>query len=226
MSICRKRGSRLRFKDLPDGEQCYRTRVRSYATLDLDARAIHQLGLDQMTELRRQMGPLAQRAFGSPDVDAAVARMRDDPALKFKTREEIIKVAEDATTRAKAAMPKFLTRFPKADYIVDPCQPFEEKSGCPGSYVPGTPDGSRPGRFRINTGDPTNQPRSVAEGTAFHEGIPGHHLELSLAQERADAHPLTRYIGFSGFSEGWALYSERIADRWASTRRLSISWAT
>lgn len=199
-------------KDLPSGAACYRTRVRQYATVDMDARAVHQLGLDQMTALERQMAPLAQEAFGSPNVDAALARLRDDPALKFETREEIIKVAENAATRAKAAMPKFLTRFPKADYIVDPCQPFEEKSGCPGSYVPGTPDGTRPGRFRINAGDPTDQPRAVAEGTAFHEGIPGHHLQIALAQERPDAHPLTRYFVFSGFTEGWALYSERVAD--------------
>src|SRR5262245_45849730 len=199
-------------KDLPDGEACYRTRVRLYATVDMDAKAVHQLGLDQMAALEKQMAPLAQEAFGSPDVDAALAHLRDDRALKFKTREEIIKVAEDAAARAKAAMPKFLTRFPKANFIVDPCQPFEEKSGCPGSYVPGTPDGARPGRFRINAGDPTEQPRATAEGTAFHEGIPGHHLQISLAQERSDAHPLTRYFGFSGCSEGWALYSERVAD--------------
>jgi uncharacterized protein (DUF885 family) len=199
-------------KDLADGEACYRTRVRLYATVDMDAKAVHQLGLDQMAALERQMAPLAQQAFGSPDVDAALAHLRDDRALKFKTREEIIKVAEDAAVRAKAAMPKFLTRFPKANFIVDPCQPFEEKSGCPGSYVPGTPDGARPGRFRINAGDPTDQPRATAEGTAFHEGIPGHHLQIALAQERPDAHPLTRYFVFSGFTEGWALYSERVAD--------------
>jgi uncharacterized protein (DUF885 family) len=199
-------------KDLPDGEACYRARVRAYATVDMDPRAVHQLGLDQIEALRRQSAPLAAEAFGTPDVDAAIAKMRDDPALMFRTREEIIAVAEAAATRAKAAMPKFLTRFPKADYIVEPCLPFEEKAGCPGSYVAGTPDGSRPGRFRINAGDPTNQLRAVAEGTAFHEGIPGHHLQISLAQERPEAHPLTRFLIFSGFSEGWALYSERLAD--------------
>jgi uncharacterized protein (DUF885 family) len=199
-------------KDLPDGEACYRARVRSYATVDMDARAVHQLGLDQMEALRRQSAPLAQQTFGTADVDAAMAKLRDDPSLKFRTREEIIAVAEAAATRARAAMPKFLTRFPKADYIVEPCLPFEEKAGCPGSYVPGTPDGSRPGRFRINAGDPANQLRSLAEGTAFHEGIPGHHLQISLAQERPEAHPLTRFLTLSGFTEGWALYSERVAD--------------
>jgi uncharacterized protein (DUF885 family) len=199
-------------RDLPDGEACYRARVRYYATLDMDARALHQLGLDQMEDLRRQMAPLAAAAFGDHNVDAALARLRNEPSLKFRTREEIIKVAENAGARARAAMPKILTRSPKIDYIVEPCEPFEEKSACPGAYVPGSPDGSRPGRFRINAGDPTEQPRAVAEGTAFHEGIPGHHLQIALAQERPEAHPLTRYLSFSGFSEGWALYAERVAD--------------
>jgi uncharacterized protein (DUF885 family) len=145
-------------------------------------------------------------------VATILERLRSDPKYKFKTRDEIIRVAEQAAERGRAAMPRFLGRFPKAQYIVDPCKPFEEQAGCPGSYVPGTPDGRRPGRFRINAGDPTHQPRAVAEGTAFHEGIPGHHLQISLAQEREGAHAITRYFGFSGFSEGWALYSERVAD--------------
>jgi uncharacterized protein (DUF885 family) len=89
---------------------------------------------------------------------------------------------------------------------------FEEKSGCPNSYVSGTADGSRPGRWRINAGVDPPQLMPPLEGTAFHETIPGHHLQGALAQERQGAHPLTRYLFFSGFGEGWALYAERLAD--------------
>jgi uncharacterized protein (DUF885 family) len=109
-------------------------------------------------------------------------------------------------------MPSWFGRLPRADFILDPCQPFEEKSGCPGSYVPGTADGSRPGRYRVNAGDPTSQPRALAEAIAFHEGIPGHHLQVAIGQELTDAHPLTKYFFNSGFSEGWALYSEALAN--------------
>jgi uncharacterized protein (DUF885 family) len=109
-------------------------------------------------------------------------------------------------------MPPFLTRMPTAVFIVEPCEPFEEKAGCPGGYVPGTPDGTRPGRFRIDAGEPTSQLRTVAEGTAFHEGIPGHHLQISLAKERTDAHAVMRYFPVPGFAEDWALYAERVAD--------------
>jgi len=109
-------------------------------------------------------------------------------------------------------MPRWFGRLPKADMIVDPCKAYEEKKGCPNSYVSGTPDGKRPGRWRINAGDPTSQVRASLEGTAFHEGIPGHHLQIALAQELTGVHPLIRYSFFSGFGEGWALYSERLAD--------------
>ena len=116
---------------LPSGRECYRARVRGYATVDMDGKAVQDLGFEQMKQIEAQMQAIAPRAFGTSDVPALMDRLRADPEYKFTTREEMIQVAERAVARAKAAMPKFLTRFPKADFQVDPCQPFEEKSGCP-----------------------------------------------------------------------------------------------
>ena len=197
---------------LPKGEECYRARVRSYTTADIDARQVHQLGLDEMGRIEAEMRTIGQRSFGTSDVPALVRRLREDPQYRFKSREEIISSAGHAIAKAKGAMPKWFGRLPKADVILDPCKPYEEKKGCPNSYVPGTTDGKRPGRWRINAGDPTGQPRASLEGTAFHEVIPGHHLQVALGQEQTNAHPLTRYSFFSGFGEGWALYAERLAD--------------
>jgi uncharacterized protein (DUF885 family) len=197
---------------IPNGEACYRASVRRYASVDMDPNAVHQLGLDQTALIEAQMRAIGFRVVGTADVPTILERLRTDPKYKFQTREEIIRVTEEAVQRALAAMPRILRRLPKTRFIVEPCQPFEEKAACPGSYVAGTPDGKRPGRFRLNAGDPTSQLRTAAEGTAFHEGIPGHHLQISRAQEREGAHPITRYFGFSGFSEGWALYAERVAD--------------
>ena len=196
---------------LPNGAECYRALVRRYTTEDLDPRAVHQLGLRQMAALEEEMRPIAERGFGTADLPALFERLRTDSAFTFRSREEIIRTAEQAVARAKAAMPKWFGRLPRADVIVDPCLPFEEKSGCPNSYVSGTVDGTRPGRWRINAGNTPPQPRAWLEGTAFHETIPGHHLQGSLAQERPEAHPITRYFWFSGFGEGWALYAERLA---------------
>jgi len=196
---------------LPKGAECYRALVRRYTTQDLDPRAVYQLGLRQMAALEAEMRPIAERSFGTADLPSLFERMRTDTAFTFRSREELIRTAEQAVARAKAAMPKWFGRLPRADVIVDPCLPFEEKSGCPNSYVSGTADGTRPGRWRINARNTPPQPRAPLEGTAFHETIPGHHLQGSLAQERPGAHPITRYLWFSGFGEGWALYAERLA---------------
>lgn len=195
---------------LPHGADCYRARVRQYTTSDLDARAVYQVGLQQMKAIEEEMLPIARRSFGTTDLPELMARLRSDSQYAFRSREEIIRTAEQAVARAKVAMPKWFGRLPKADLIVDPCLPFEEKSGCPNSYVPGTSDGKRPGRWRINAANHPPQPRAMLEATAFHETIPGHHLEGSLAHERPEAHPITRYLFFSAFSEGWALYAERL----------------
>jgi uncharacterized protein (DUF885 family) len=194
---------------LPNGADCYRARVRQYTTVDKDARAIHGLGLEQIAALEAEARPLAQRVFGTSDLPALYRRLRTDTAHTFKNREELIGMAESAVARGKAAMGKWFGRLPRADVIVDPCLAFEEKSGCPNSYVPG--DGKRPGRWRINASTVPPSPRGTMEATAFHEVIPGHHLQIAIAQERQGAHPVTRYLFFSGFSEGWALYAERMA---------------
>jgi uncharacterized protein (DUF885 family) len=197
---------------LPQGADCYRARVRNYTTANLTPQEVHQLGLQEMRRIEGEIGSTGQRLFGTSDVPQLIARLRDDPKLRFTSREELISTAERAIDRARAAMPKWFGRLPKANMVVDPCLPHEEEKGCPNSYVPGTPDGKRPGRWRINAGDPTEQPRASMEGTAFHEGIPGHHLQVTLAQERTGVHPLIQYSLFSGFAEGWALYAERLAD--------------
>ena len=196
---------------IPGGAECYRALVRSATTLDVEPKALYDTGQAEMARIDSAMREIAVRSFGTSDVPALLARMRRDPAFKFRTREEMIETATAAAARAKAAMPRWFGRLPKADFIVDPCLPYEEESGCPGSYVAPAADGSRPGRYRLNAGNPPGEPRAWAEGVAFHEGIPGHHLEIALAMEREGAHPIQRFSGFSGYSEGWALYAEKLA---------------
>jgi uncharacterized protein (DUF885 family) len=195
---------------MPHGAECYRARVRSYTTLDLDPGAIHRTGLEQMDRLEAEAKPIARRLFGSDDMPAVWRRLREDPAMRFSSREEVLDTATAALARAKTALPRWFGRLPRAEMIVDPCLRFEEKSGCPNSYSPAAQDGSRPARWRINT-SPERASRVDLEAIAFHEGYPGHHLDLTLAQERAGAHPITRILGNSGYSEGWGLYAEELA---------------
>ncbi|HEY8105759.1 MAG TPA: DUF885 domain-containing protein [Gemmatimonadales bacterium] len=197
---------------LPNGADCYRARIRFYTTLPLEPRAVYELGLAQMARIEGEMRTIAERSFGTSDVTGLLQRLRTDPRYLYRSRADLIAQADSAIERARAAMPKWFGRLPVAGVVIDPCQPFEEASGCPGSYVPAAEDGSRPGRYRINAGDATSRPRATGEATAFHETIPGHHLQVAIAQERAGADHASRFLFNSGFVEGWALYAERLAD--------------
>ncbi|HUF36807.1 MAG TPA: DUF885 domain-containing protein [Gemmatimonadales bacterium] len=195
---------------LPGGAECYRARVRDFTTLDLDPETIHRTGHEEIARIEAEARPIAERRFGTSDVAAVFRGLRADPQSQFGSRGEVLDSAEAALTRARAALPRWFGRLPRAGMLLDPCLDFEEKAGCPNSYLPPAQDGSRPGRWRINT-NPQRASRVDLESIAFHEGYPGHHLDLALNQERAEAHPVTRIMGNSGFSEGWGLYAEELA---------------
>jgi uncharacterized protein (DUF885 family) len=197
---------------LPNGAECYRAQLRAFTTLDLDPRQVHQTGVEQIARTDAEMRAIARRSFGTSDVPALLAAFRTDPRYTFRTREEIVAYSARALERAQREMPKWFGRLPRARVVIEPYREFEEKSAPLGAYDSPSEDGSRPGIYHINTYEPEKQTRVGAESTAFHEAIPGHHLQLAIAQERRDAHPITRFLGNSGFSEGWGLYAERLAD--------------
>lgn len=196
---------------LPHGNECYRARLRDFTSLELAPEAIHRLGLDEMDRIEVETRMIAQRRFGTTDLPAVFERFRSDPEFKFQSRQEVVDSAHAALARIRPRLGKLFSRLPEAEMVVDPCLSFEEKAGCPNSYVPAAQDGSRPGRWRINT-SPNRASRVDLEAVAFHEGYPGHHLQIALAQERGQAHPVDRVFYMAGFGEGWGLYSERLAN--------------
>lgn len=196
----------------PNGTDCYRAAVRSFTTLDVPAQEIHEIGLREMDKIQAEMRTIAQRSFNTTDVPALLERFRTDPQYLFHSRQEIMDYTNAAIGRGRAAMPRWFGRLPQADVTVEPYPEFEERSAPGGSYEIPAEDGSRPGTYRINTYKAEEQTRVGIESTAFHETIPGHHLQLAIAQERQGAHMITRFLGNSGFSEGWGLYAERLAD--------------
>ncbi len=198
--------------DSPGGEACYRASVRYWATLDLDAEEIHRIGLEQMQRILAEISEIGQRNFGENDPIALLRLVKTDPQYLFQSREEMIAYAEAALARAEAQMPLWFGRLPKAPVIVEPYPAFQEKSAPGGQAVAAAADGSSPGKYLINTYQPEKQSRAILEATAFHEAYPGHHTQFTIAQERTDLHPISRYFFLSGFGEGWALYTERLAD--------------
>jgi uncharacterized protein (DUF885 family) len=196
----------------PGGEACYRAAVRYWATLDLGAEDIHRIGLEQMDLVLAELSEIGQRSFGESDPIALLRLVRTDPQYLFKSREEMVAYAEAALARAKVQMPKWFIRLPEAPVIVEPYPAFQEKSAPPGQAVPAAPDGSSPGKYLINTYQAEKQSRANLEAIAFHEAYPGHHTQFTIAQERTDLHPISRYFFLSGFGEGWGLYTERLSD--------------
>ena len=195
---------------LPHGAECYQALVRGFTTIDIAPKALHELGLRQMDEIEGEMRPIAQRSFGTTDLVALADRFRNDPKYLITDRAEVIRTAEQAVARAKAAMPKWFGRLPKAGCDRGPVPAVRGEVRLP-QFLSLRHDRWEPaGSLAHQRGKPP-QPRAILEATAFHETIPGHHLQGAIAQERAGAHPVTRYFGFSGYWEGWALYAERLA---------------
>lgn len=196
----------------PDGAACYAAAVKYHATVAMTAEEVHQVGLDQMAVIRGEMEAIAERLFGNRDVAAALSRMRSDPAYQMGSRDNLLAVARDAVARAKAAAPQWFGIVPSADVVVQPVPAFAEASAPGAFYTNPAEDGSRPGIYSLNLRGAETTPRAGVEATAFHEAFPGHHLQGAIALERTSLHPVSRYIYLSGFGEGWALYTERLAD--------------
>ena len=195
----------------PEGLECYDASVRLFSSLPMPAKEVHELGLRQMDTLMAEMRTVAGRSFQTADVPAVLEKLRTDRSYMFTSRQELIGYSEAALARAKAAAPSWFGLLPKADVTIRPYPEYREKNGS-GEYNPPAEDGSRPGLFYISAYQAEKKSRAVAESTAFHETIPGHHLQSAIALERTDAHPIGRYLYNSGYAEGWGLYAERLAD--------------
>ncbi|MFQ5747671.1 MAG: DUF885 family protein [Gemmatimonadota bacterium] len=196
----------------PGGRDCYLAEVRYYTSLPLTPEEIHETGLRQMERIQAELREIGRRSFGTEDTRALLQRVRTDPRYTFKSRAEIVEYAQAAVNRAKAAIPDWFGFVPKAEVVIRPYSPFQEKSAPGAEYSSGSEDGSRPATYLINTYEPTKQSRAGVEATAFHETYPGHHMQGSVALERGGVNPILRYFFNSGFGEGWALYSERLSD--------------
>ena len=196
----------------PHGMDCYRASIRAATGLTLAPDSIHNLGLATVEELEDSMQVIAIRSFGTSDVSRLLERLRSDTAFTFHTREEMLARARDALERARATIPKWFGRLPRAPVVVESYPAFRERQSV-GEWNPPAEDGSRPGIYYLSTYDPRHKARADLEPLSFHETIPGHHLQGTIALERGDTIPaIARYFWSPGMGEGWAEYAEQLAD--------------
>jgi uncharacterized protein (DUF885 family) len=196
---------------IPNGAACYDASVRFHSSLPIPASQVHATGLKMVDQINAEMKDISEHSFQTSDVPALLEKLRTDKKYTFKNREELIAYSQAALARAKVGARPVFGLWPKADVVIQPYPAFREKNA-PNEYNSPAEDGSRPGVFLINAYQPEKHSRVEDESTAFHETIPGHHLQGAIALERKEIHPIGRYLGNSGYGEGWALYTERLAD--------------
>ena len=197
---------------LPDGAERYAFAVKESTTTNMTPEEIHNLGLRQVAEVEEQMLAIAQK-LGYKDIKALNTAIDTDPKLHDRlyahSREEILDLYRKYVDQMWGKLPMLFGHLPKARLEVRPIEEFREKEAAT-QYQQGTPDGSRPGHVMVNTGDYEHRKIISTESTAYHEGVPGHHMQISIAQEMPGLPPFRQHAFFVAYIEGWALYSERL----------------
>ncbi|MDP9101799.1 MAG: DUF885 domain-containing protein [Actinomycetota bacterium] len=197
---------------LPGGAEAYAVLARASTTTQLSPTALHELGLRELDRLEGEYAQLGKTLFGTSDVDDVLHRMRTDPALRLRDADDLLDRSRRAIEAAEAVLPTWFGRLPSSACQLRLVPPGEAVNAAPAYYLAPDPASGRPGVYWVNAHEVAQRPVYDVEAIAFHEAVPGHHLQISISKE-LDSLPLFRRVNISGaFTEGWALYAERLAD--------------
>ena len=196
--------------ELPNGEAWYAYMVRLRTTTDLSPAEIHQIGVDEVARIHGEMHGVMDEVGFDGDLNEFFEYLNTDDQFYYDEPDQLIQGYRDMSEHISGLAPKLFSVFPKAGFEVRRVEPFREKSASGGSYMRGTPDGSRPGVFYANAYDIKARPKWAMESLFLHEAIPGHHFQLSIQQELEDMPRFRRFGGYTAFIEGWGLYAESL----------------
>ena len=192
------------------GDKLYRYQIQSTTTLPLTPEEIHETGLKEVARITAEMEKVKDEVGFKGTLHQFFENLRADPKLKAKSREALTQMYYDVGKAVDAKLPAYFSTLPKAKLEIRPYEPFREKFEAGGSYQSGTPDGSRPGIFYFNAYDLPSRTTPGVTTLYLHEGAPGHHFQISLAQENAALPSFMRFGGTTAFAEGWGLYAETL----------------
>jgi uncharacterized protein (DUF885 family) len=194
---------------LPDGEARYLAAIRSNTTTTMTADEIHELGLAEVKRIEAEQEAIG-KTLGFKNLAAFRKHIRKNKKLYAKSREDILARYQKHTDAMYAKLPELFGRLPEQKMVILPTEDFRADEAAGAEYMPGAPDGSRPGMVRVNTSTPKKRLWIDMESTAYHEGVPGHHFQITIQQELPEMPPFRKFGGYTAFFEGWALYSERL----------------
>jgi uncharacterized protein (DUF885 family) len=196
-----------RFKD---GDKYYAALLKNYTTTDLTADEIHALGLRETARIHDEMRAIMKQVGFTGTLQEFFAYTRTDPRFFHTSREEYLAEAEGHLARMTAKLPEFFNTLPTDPLVIKPVEAFREKSAGKAFYSRPAPDGSRPGTYYVNLYNLNDMSKNELEALAYHEGLPGHHLQLSIQTQLGDLPPFRRFGGVTAYSEGWGLYTEEL----------------
>ncbi len=199
----------------PHGEALYRTQIRAWTSLDLDAQDLHNIGLEELASIEAERRAIARDLGFGDDTKAARTALRADPASIPESIDELLDRARGQIERALAASPNYFRTLPRAACEVRPVEPYKEADAPAAYYYPPSIDGGRPGVYYVNTYDLPSRSYVGLASTSFHEAVPGHHFQIALQTEHPSLNAFRRLgsrMAGMAYVEGWGLYSERLAD--------------
>jgi uncharacterized protein (DUF885 family) len=194
---------------LPDGAKYYQFLIKRTTTTNLTAAQIHQIGLDEVGKDEAAMLAIAQK-LGFKDLASFRASLKTNPKLHPVSADALIAAYKGYLGPMQARLPELFGTLPKAPFEVVPVPDYAAKTSAPAYYEPGTPDGSRPGRLFIDTYDAEHRNLYSVESIAYHEGIPGHHLQISIQEELQGVPEFRKFEQYTAYTEGWAFYAEHL----------------
>ncbi len=194
---------------LPNGDELYRFYVENNTTTSESPENIHQLGLKEVARIEAEMLKIA-KAQGFNDLKSFQQSLKTNPAVFAKSREEILEIYRGYIAQMQPELPKLFGLLPKNKVEVLPVEQYREKEAAGAEYHQGTPDGSRPGQVYVNTGDFSERSKISMEATAYHEAIPGHHMQIDIAQNLPNLPMFRKQPNHTAYIEGWALYAEQL----------------
>lgn len=194
---------------LPKGDELYRYYVENNTTTSESPENIHQLGLKEVARIEAEMLKIA-KAQGFNDLKSFQQSLKTNPAVFPKSREEILEIYRGYIAQMQPELPKLFGLLPKNKVEVLPVEQYREKEAAGAEYHQGTPDGSRPGQVYVNTGDFSERSKISMEATAYHEAIPGHHMQIDIAQNLPNLPMFRKQPNHTAYIEGWALYAEQL----------------
>jgi uncharacterized protein (DUF885 family) len=200
----------IAWSELGNGAEWYAYLVRHYTTTSMTPGEVHELGLGEVTRIRGEMERVKSQLGHAGDLRSFFDALRADPKLYYSDPAELLAGYRAIQERVDMAMPLLFARMPKAGFEIRAVEEFRAASEAAGSYAPGSPDGRRPGVFYVNTYDLPSRPKYAMEALYLHEALPGHHYQLSIAQEATDMPRFRRFAYDTAYGEGWALYAESL----------------